>query len=257
VPILLIKLLLIPALLAAVTLVGRRFGPGVAGWLGSFPVVAGPVLLVITLEQGGPFGAVAAEFALAGMAAAMVFCIAYARLSAGRSWWPAAMAAFACWAAAVGLLYLLPAGLVVSAGVGFGALLVAPRFLPDPATLAATRRAHRFELPARMLVGALLAVVSSWLAARFGARLGGYLALFPLVTSVIAVFTHAFDGREAAVAFLGGRARGLWSAAVFCAVLALALGRSGIAPAFVVATVATTVMHALLRPRHAAVRAGL
>jgi hypothetical protein len=247
--ILLIKLLLIPVLLGAVTLVGRRFGPGVAGWLGSFPVVAGPVLLVIALEQGGAFGSVAAGFALAGMAAAMVFCIAYARLSAGRRWWSTAAGAFACWAAAVGLLAALPGGFAVSAAVGFGALLLAPRFLPAPAALAAVRRVHRFELPARMVVGALLAVLSSWLAARFGPRLGGYLALFPLVTSVIVIFTHALDGREAAVAFLGGMARGLWSAAVFCAVLALSLGRTGMATTFVVATVTTTIMHAVLRPR--------
>jgi hypothetical protein len=151
----------------------------------------------------------------------------------------------------VGVLAALPGDFAVSAAVGFGALLLAPRFLPAPAALAAARRVHRFELPARMVVGALLAVLSSWLAARFGPRLGGYLALFPLVTSVIVIFTHALDGREAAVAFLGGMARGLWSAAVFCAVLALSLGRLGMAAAFVMATVTTTVMHAVLRPRGA------
>lgn len=254
--ILLLKLLLVPALLAAVTLAGRRFGPNVAGWLGSFPVVAGPVLLVITLEQGGPFGATAAGFALAGLAAAMVFCLAYAHLSAGRAWAPTAAAAFGSWAVAVGALALLPASLPLAAATGFGALAVTPRLLPGQPALLPSRATHRFELPARMCVGALLAVLSSWLAARYGARIAGYLALFPLVTSVMAIFTHALDGRAAAVAFLAGMVRGLWAAGAFCLVLALLLGRADTLVAFAVATLVTAGLHALLRPRAPAASGG-
>lgn len=247
--VLLVKLLLIPGLLALVTVVGRRFGPGVAGWLGSFPVVAGPVLLVIALEQGAAFGAVAASFALAGMAAAVLFCVAYVHVSAGRVWWATALAAFAAWAAAVGGLALLPGTLPVAAATGFGALAIAPRLLPALPPVTGQRASHRFELPARMLVGALLAVLTSWLAARFGPRLAGYLALFPLVTSVVTIFTHAIDGRVAAVHFLAGMVRGLWSAGAFCGVLALLLERTGIVTAFAAATLLTTLLHALLRPR--------
>jgi hypothetical protein len=247
--ILLIKLLLIPALLAAVTLVGRRFGPNVAGWLGSFPIVAGPVLLIIALEQGGAFGAVAAQFALAGIAAAMVFCIVYAHLSSGRPWWLTAAGAFAGWGLAVAALGRLPAGLPVAALVAFGALAITPRLFPALEQLPRARVPHRFELPARMAVGALLAVTSSWLAARYGPRLAGYLALFPLVTSVLVTFTHALDGRAAAVAFLAGMSRGLWAAAVFCLVLAVVLGRLPMLGGFLAATAVTTLVHALLRPR--------
>ena len=62
--ILVLKLLLVPSLLATVTLVARRWGANVAGWLASFPIVAGPVLLVLTLEQGAAFGARAAAAAV-------------------------------------------------------------------------------------------------------------------------------------------------------------------------------------------------
>ena len=44
-----LKLILVPALIAGVTLAGRRWGPAVAGWLSAFPVVAGPILLVMAL----------------------------------------------------------------------------------------------------------------------------------------------------------------------------------------------------------------
>ena len=57
-----LKLLLVPALLALVTLAGRRWGQRVAGWLGSFPIVAGPILLILTLENGVAFGVAAAAY---------------------------------------------------------------------------------------------------------------------------------------------------------------------------------------------------
>ena len=41
---LLLKLVLVPALVVSVTLGGRRWGPRVAGFLASFPIVAGPTL---------------------------------------------------------------------------------------------------------------------------------------------------------------------------------------------------------------------
>ncbi len=58
--VLLLKLFLVPALIALVTLAGRRWGPAVAGWLSAFPVVAGPILGFIALEQGAAFAARAA-----------------------------------------------------------------------------------------------------------------------------------------------------------------------------------------------------
>ena len=40
---LLLKLLLVPTLIALITLAGRRWGPAVAGWLARFPVLGGAV----------------------------------------------------------------------------------------------------------------------------------------------------------------------------------------------------------------------
>jgi hypothetical protein len=55
-----LKLFLVPALIYIVTLIGRRWGPGVAGWFSALPIVSGPILLVMALEQGTGFASVAA-----------------------------------------------------------------------------------------------------------------------------------------------------------------------------------------------------
>ena len=244
-----IKLLLVPLLLAVVTLAGRRWGQGVAGWLGSFPIVAGPILLILSLEQGAAFGARAAQFALAGIAATMAFFVVYARLAQRGGWASAILGSLLVWLAAVAALMQLPHDLPVAMGVALLSLAVsAPAMGAAPAPTSAPRP-HPLELPTRMAAGAALTVTSSALAARFGADASGYAALFPVVGATAAGFNHATAGAASARAFLRGMTRGMWSVAVFCGVLTLALARWPVVAAFGAAVAATVATHAATRPR--------
>ena len=247
--ILLAKLLLVPSLLAAVTLAARRWGQGVAGWLGGFPIVAGPVLFIVTLEQGAGFGAQAATAAVAGIAPTMVFIIVYARLCPRLPWWQVVGAGYLAWVAAVALVHQLGAALPLAALIGAAGLVLAARLVRRPAGPVQPLPPNRLELPARMLVGVLLTFGTSAVAAAFGARLAGYAAIFPLVAAVVSGFSHALHGPEAAVRFLAGSARGLWSVWAFALAIALLLPGLGIAPAFLVALAATMALHVALRPR--------
>lgn len=65
---LLTQLLLAPLCVVGVSLAGRRWGVAVAGILGGLPVVAGPILVVLTLVHGRPFEAEAAAGTLLGTA---------------------------------------------------------------------------------------------------------------------------------------------------------------------------------------------
>jgi len=249
--VLVVKLLLVPALLAAVTLAARRWGQGLAGWLGGFPIVAGPVLFVVALEQGPGFGALAATAAMAGMAPTLGFVILYARLAPRFRWWQVMLLGFLGWTVVVGLVSLAPAGLVPSALIGAAGLTLAGLLVRRPPGPVRPLPPNRLELPARMVVGVLLTFVTSGVAAAFGPRLAGYAAIFPLVASVVAGFSHALHGPEAAVRFLAGSARGLWSVAAFALVLALLLPSAGIAPAFLTALASTSLLHLALKPRPA------
>jgi len=246
--ILVLKLLLVPSLLAMVTLAARRWGPNVAGWLGGFPIVAGPVLLVITLEQGAGFGARAAEAALAGIAPTMLFLVLYAYLSARLSWWQTVLVGYLGWGGAVALLARAPAGLGVATAIGGTGLALALALVRLPPGVPLAQKPNRLELPARMLVGVLLTFVSSALAAAFGPRLAGYAAIFPLIASVVASFSHALHGRDAALRFLAGMTRGMWSVGIFCLVLALLPPRTGVGLAFAAALATSTTVHVLSRP---------
>ena len=84
---LLLKLVLVPGLIALVTMAGRRFGPRIGGWLNALPLVAGPVLFFLALEQGDQFVAQAALSTLAGLAAVAAFAVIYSWTAVARPWW--------------------------------------------------------------------------------------------------------------------------------------------------------------------------
>ena len=60
------KLVLTPALIAAASLAGRRWGHAVSGWLVGLPLTSGPVALFLALERGTTFAADASLGSLAG-----------------------------------------------------------------------------------------------------------------------------------------------------------------------------------------------
>jgi len=220
--ILLLKLTLVPLLIYAVTLAGRRWGPAVAGWMSAFPIVAGPILLTLTLEQGAPFAATAAEGTLMAVLAILVFTVVYAWAAARLAMWGAMACALGAYALAVAGLRLLELPLALSFVTVIGALLLTPRLMP-PTREATPARTAGSDLPWRMLAAALLVLAVTYGATRLGPRLAGFFAMFPVMSTVLVGFSHVQSGPAFAVKLLRGMVTGYFAFAVFCAVLATAL----------------------------------
>lgn len=232
----LLKLLLVPILIALVTLAGRRWGPGVAGRLSALPVVAGPILLAITLEQGADFAATAAANTLLAVLAILVFSIAYAR-SARSGLGRAMTLALLAYAVAVLVLKSVEIPLWTGFAAVLVALLAAP-FLFGPAPAATSAGKPGNDLPWRMLAGAVLSLSVTYAAAQLGPRLSGLFAMFPVMSTVLVGFSHRASGPGFAVALLRGMVNGYYAFAVFCLVLSLLLRRESIVLAYLVATCA-------------------
>ena len=226
-----LKLLLVPAFLALLTLAGRLFGPGTAGWLAGLPWVAGPILVVLALENGGAFAAAAATATVTAVLALLGYSLAYAH-AAQRARWPLALAAgVAVWLLIAAVLATLQPGLGGALLLALAALGVAPRLFPAAAP-GAGRRVDLSELLLRMAAGALLTLAVSAAASRIGGTWSGLFALFPVLGSVLAVFSHRSSGAGFATTLLRGMARGLFSLVAFCGVAAWLLPSQPLLPAF-------------------------
>jgi len=248
-----LKILLVPVLIASVTLVGRRYGQRVGGWLGSFPIVAGPILFILSFENGTEFGAAAAYSAFVAIVPAMIFYVVYARLAVRTSWWIAAAIGIVIWCLVAGLLWQLDlsmvlAAIAVVAALGWSARAM-PERLADGLAGQVAASPHPLELPARMATGALVTLITSELGKQGGASIGGFASLFPSIGLVVAAFNHARSGPAAAVHFLKGMTRGMWSVGTFCVTLTLTLPKIGLVAGFGLAVLVAVATHAISRPR--------
>ncbi len=139
---------------------------------------------------------------------------------------------------AVSLLARLPTSTPLSLGLAASALLVAPTLFPAQRELVAARNMSLAELALRALAGALLTLAVSLSAARIGSAWSGLLTTYPVLGSVLAVFSHRNHGAAFVTVLLRSMATGMYSFATFFLTLALLLAEYGTATAFSVAAVA-------------------
>lgn len=217
---LILKLTIVPLFIAAITLAGRRWGAGIAGTLGGLPIVAGPIVVFVALEQGVQFGALAATAAISAIAGLLVFGIAYCWASIRWPWPVALICAIGAWfcvAAGLATLPALPEVALVVAGI---TLVLAPRLLPPGGPVSAGGE-NLIDLPYRMITGAMLTLAVTTSATTLGAIWSGLFAVFPIIGLVLAVFTHRAMGAGQVALMFQGMINGLYSFAVFFLVLTI------------------------------------
>jgi hypothetical protein len=215
------KLLLAPLCVVAVSLAGRRWGVAVAGILGGLPVVAGPILVVLTLVHGRSFGAEAAAGTLLGLAALTLFVVVYSRTSERAGPVPSLLAGWAAFLLGVAFLQLLDLPPGISLAFVAACFATGLALLPAPAATPAVAKAPPWwDLPARALAALALVVAITAASGALGPGLSGLLAPFPIITSVLAVFTHVNGGPGEVRVLLRNFLIGFYGFAAFCFVLA-------------------------------------
>jgi hypothetical protein len=241
------KILLSPLCVVAVSMAGRRWGMAAAGLLGGLPVVAGPILLVVTLAHGGKFGSDAAAGTLLGLAALTAFVVVYARLAPTVAPLPSLLCGWTAFLLGVALLSPLrppPLASLVAVGLCFALGL---RLLPPAPPLATAPAAPPWwDMPARALAALALVLALTAASGALGPHLSGLLAPFPVITSVLAVFTHTHSGVAQVEVLLRNFLFGFYGFAAFCFTLAIALPGLATAAAFGLAVTAALAVQALI-----------
>lgn len=242
-----LKLVLVPAFLAALTVAGRVWGPSVAGWLAGLPVVAGPIVLLLALERGPSFAAQASAASIAAIAASEAFNFAYA-WTCRRFAWPLALAVgMAGWVGVAMLLAHLPGSLAWAVAAACAAVAVSQSSLPRVAGHVPAVRLGRADLAVRMLAGALLTVAVTTLSASMGATWSGLLSVFPLLGIVLAVSAQRAHGSDFVALLMRGMVIGRASFTTFFAVTAAMLPYYGVGLSFGLASAVSIVVQGATR----------
>lgn len=245
--VLILKLVLVPSLIWVVTLVSRRWGPAVGGWLSAFPVVSAPILLFIALEHGAAFTISAAVGTLSAVVANVAFGIGYARGATRMSWVSSLAIGFVGYFSVVAFLSLWDLPLYLAAPLVLVVLLVAPRLYPSPAPTAHAPSDAANDVLWRVVAGAALVLLVTDLSAVLGPRLSGSLAMFPVMGSVLAVFSQRNSGSAYAIHLLRGMLPGYYSFGVFCILLSLTLAIAGIGEAFLMSLAGAALVQVIAR----------
>lgn len=233
------KIVIVPTLIALVTFAGRRWGTHLSGVLAGLPLIVGPILVFLALEQGNDFAAAAAHAALAGVISIGLFCFVYAHVS---GYWGEpislflSLLAFALSTLLLSILHLeivLTLLIVVLALAAF--IFAFPRVVYEQKPIETSCA----ELSVRMATAVLLVVLVTSLSATIGAQLSGLLAPFPIVGTVLAGFTHRSHGALAARSLLIGFIRGLYGMAMFSFTFAAALPGVGLLATLLIALTLT------------------
>ena len=237
-----LKLVLVPVLVVGVSLAGRRWGPQMAGLLASLPIGSGPTLLFFAIEQGDRFAAVASQAILITIMAVVTMAVVYAWLCLRLPWWASLPASCVSFAGIRLLLDEVPWQVLPALATIIASVIIGRLILPSVSDTETVGTRPRWDVPLRTLSTVAVVLFVTALADRLGPNLSGVLAAFPIPLVIVLAFTHAQQGYPAAIRFLRGFIPGMWSAAVFCAVVAVAIDALGKTGAFLLAVGAIAIV---------------
>lgn len=210
---------------------GRRWGPGVSGWLTGLPLLAGPVSIFVCIEQGEAFAARAAGSTLVGMWSSCAFCLAY-HAASNRGWRAASAVSIVAFALATALFNAI----AVPAWVGLAGVLIGAQFclrvIPAPSAAGIAVPALAWDMPARLVIAASFVVLQTGIAGWLGPQLSGLVTPFPIVVILLTAFAHHQLGQPGATRVLRGFLIGMYAFAAFFFVVAVGMERLGAAASY-------------------------
>ncbi len=240
-----LRLFMTPLLIAAATLIGRKWGPGVSGWLIGFPLTSGPVSIILALQYGPAFAVQAAVGNLGGLISICAFNVTYSLVSSRGNWFITAVIAALSFLIATAVLNSFTLVLLPTFGLALLSIGLALRLIPKRTLAAISTQAPRWDLPARMAVATTFVIVLTGLAPILGPQLSGLITLFPIYGTVLAAFAHRQQGATAARNLLHGMTSSLFGVAGFFLVVSGLLPRAEIVWTYLLATIVVLVVNSV------------
>lgn len=231
----LIKLILMPLIIAGVTLVSKKWGNSIGGILASLPWVAGPIIMFIAFEQGINFAANSISGSMVGIIGWFAFCVVYILIGQKNNAFLSVLGGY--------LVYLL-VGTILNPYIknlnvyqwfilSLLVLSIGLRYFPTVKSgIKHSGKKLRFEIPLRMLVITLFVILLTFFAEKMGPNWSGILTPFPIMTAVLGVFTHYTQGIYQVRIIFMGLFTGLFGFTLFLFLQAILMPKYGVFVSF-------------------------
>ena len=225
---LIFKILLVPIIIALISVAGRIWGPAVSGLLGGLPIITGPILVFLAIEQGDQFAQSSAQAALAGVISIGLFGITYAVSSQRFGILHSTVFGLIAFFLVTILFFFVQPPLVATFIFAVLALFLFLRLFPRYSDASAAYQIGTKDILLRMSFAVLLVLLITYGSGKLGSRLSGLLAPFPIAGTILAGFTHYYCGADSARKLLRGFIQGLFGMAVFEVIFASQLQKLGL-----------------------------
>jgi hypothetical protein len=243
--ILLVKMILMPLVIGGVTLASKRWGNAIGGIIASFPWVAGPILLFFTIEQGIPFTVNTIKGVMIGIIGVVVFCYAYIFAAYKLKWyWCLAIAYLSFLLSSIflnkiGTQISLNLWFILAVIISLASIYAFPKIKQE----ASHYKILKNEIYLRMVVITVFVILITYLAKILGPTWSGILTPFPIITAILAAFTHYTQGHFGTSVVLKGMMSGFIGFATFLFLQAIFLPIYSIPISFGIGFVANLIVN--------------
>lgn len=234
---LILKLTLVPTIIGIITIIGRHWGAKIAGLLSGFPVIAGPIIYFLYLEQGTTFTHSATISTVGAVTALSSYCFVYAWLTQRFDWRLSALGAFCTYFLLAVIFIRLDLGLSLYFLISLSVVIAQIYWSPKHQEFVNLTPASNVEVAIRMLCAAILVMLVTLFAKNLGSQYSGVFAGFPIATTVIAVFSHRNNSKYHAMDALRSLKFGLISFLCFFYTLSYLMNQMGFKDAFAISIV--------------------
>ena len=240
------KYLFTPIIIWAATILSRKLGTSIGGWVIALPLTSAPAAYLLAQNEGFRFTEKATLGMLAGTASQVAFAIAYAitakRYAKNYSLISGTIL-FAITTVILSAFQLnaLSALIIVLISIALGIYFFNKT---EPEKSNGGKGLASWDLPLRMATATIVVIAITESAPLIGAHMAGLLSPFPILGATLAYFEHSQSGAKSAIASLRGLVLGLITPAIFFYILTTRIQHNGYT-AFVYAALAAATFQML------------
>lgn len=246
---LLIKIIMMPLVIGGVTIASKKWGNLVGGMIASMPWIAGPIMLFFTLEQGVDFAVNSVKGIMMGVVGVLAFCFTYIYAATKSKWYVSLLLAYFAFIITTVLLKTCEniIGLDAWFMIAVVLSLIGIKVFPQLKTQTNSGQTLKFDIYLRMVIITVFVALITQLAKVLGPTWSGILTPFPIITAILAAFTHYTQGAYGTSIILRGMLTGFIGFASFLYLQAQLLPHFSIAMAFAIGFIVNILLNLLMQ----------